>query len=218
MKCTVITLFPESIEGYVQSSILKRAQEKKLISVSFVTPRSFATDKHHKTDDRPYGGGPGMVMKAEPILKAVESVLKKRKHKKERTKIIFFSPNGKQFTGAQARTLSQRFDHIVFIAGRYEGVDARVKKILKAQDISIGPYVLTGGELPALIVIDALARNIKGVLGTHESLEEKRIAAADVYTRPEVLTWKGKSYRVPAVLSSGHHKDIDNWRKNTHKK
>ena len=218
MKCTIITLFPESVEPYVQSSILKRAQEKKLLSVSCVNPRTFAIDKHHKTDDKPYGGGPGMVMKAEPILKAVESVLKKRKNKKERTKIIFFSPTGKQFTNVHARTLSKKYDHIIFIAGRYEGVDARVQKILKAEDVSIGPYVLTGGEIPALVIIDAVARHIPGVLGTHESLEEERIASKDVYTRPDVFTWKGKSYRVPKVLSSGHHKNIDNWRKNTHNK
>jgi tRNA (guanine37-N1)-methyltransferase len=218
MKCTVITLFPESVEGYVQSSILKRAQEKKLLSVSFINPRVFTTDKHHKTDDKPYGGGPGMVMKAEPILKAVESVMKKTKSKKLRTKIIFFSPTGKQFTNVHARTLSKRFDHIIFIAGRYEGVDARVKKILKAEDVSIGPYVLTGGEIPALIVIDAVARHIKGVLGTHESLEEERIASKDVYTRPDTFIWKGKSYKVPKVLSSGHHKNIDIWRENTHRK
>ncbi|MCR4274439.1 MAG: tRNA (guanosine(37)-N1)-methyltransferase TrmD [Candidatus Campbellbacteria bacterium] len=218
MKCTVITLFPESIESYVQSSILKRAQEKKLLSVSFINPRTFTTDKHHKTDDKPYGGGPGMVMKAEPILKAIESVQKKRKNKKERTKIIFFSPTGKQFTNVFARTLAKRYDHIICIAGRYEGVDARVRRILKAEDISIGPYVLTGGEIPALVVIDSVARHIKGVLGAYESLEEKRIASRDVYTRPDAFVWKGKSRRVPAVLSSGHHKNIDNWRKNTHKK
>ncbi|QQR82676.1 tRNA (guanosine(37)-N1)-methyltransferase TrmD [Candidatus Campbellbacteria bacterium] len=217
MKCTVITLFPESIESYVNSSILKRAQEKKLLSVSFVNPRTFTTDAHHKVDDKPYGGGPGMVMKAEPILKAVESVLQKSKKKKERTKIIFFSPTGKQFTHVHARTLSKRYDHIIFIAGRYEGVDARVQKILKADDVSIGPFVLTGGEIPALVVIDAVARHIPGILGTYESLEEERIASKDVYTRPDTFIWKGKARKVPRVLSSGHHKNIDMWRKNTHR-
>lgn len=215
MKFHIITTFPESISSYFQSSILKRAQEKRLIQVTFENPRDFTTDRHHKTDDIPYGGGPGMVMKAEPILSAVLHATKKIKNTK-RTKIILFSPHGKQFTSTYAATLAKKYDDIVLIAGRYEGIDARVKKILRAEEVSVGPYVLTGGEIPAVIVVDAVARHITGVLGAHESLEEKRTAARDVYTRPDVLTWKGKSYRVPKVLKSGNHAKIDTWRKNTH--
>jgi tRNA (guanine37-N1)-methyltransferase len=214
-KFHIITTFPESVEPYTKSSILKRAQEKGVIRVSFINPRDFAKDKHHKTDDIPYGGGPGMVMKAEPILRAVSGVLSKIKNTK-RTKIIVFSPHGKQFTNTYAQTLSKKYDDIVLIAGRYEGIDARVKKILKAEEVSVGPYVLTGGEIPAGLVVDCVARQIKGVLGTHASLEERRIAAATLYTRPETLLWKGKRYLVPKVLQSGHHAKIDIWRKNTH--
>lgn len=219
MRFDIVTTFPESIRGYTDSSVLKRAQERGLITVSFLNPRDFTSDKHHKTDDVPYGGGPGMVMKAEPIIHAVASVIKKQNGKtKQRTKIILFSPHGKQFTNRYAATLSKKYDHIVLIAGRYEGIDARVKKILRAEEVSVGPYVLTGGEIPAAIVVDSVARQIQGVLGTYESLEEKRIAARNVYTRPDVLEWKGKRYAVPAVLRSGNHAKIDTWRKNTHNK
>ncbi len=214
-KFHIITTFPESVEPYAKSSILKRAQEKGIIRVTFVNPRDFTTDKHHKTDDIPYGGGPGMVMKAEPIVRAVAHALKKKMNTK-RTKIILFSPHGKQFTNTYAATLAKKYDDIVLIAGRYEGVDARVKKILKAEEVSVGPYVLTGGEIPALIVVDAVARQIKGVLGAHESLEERRVAATTMYTRPETFTWKGKQHAVPKVLRSGNHAKIDTWRKNTH--
>jgi tRNA (guanine37-N1)-methyltransferase len=217
----IITLFPEAIAPYLHASILKRAQEKKLVHISLSSPRSVAAGKHKKTDDRPYGGGPGMVMYAQPILRAVEKTLGKNRARaatqKQKTKIILFSPNGKQFTNAYAQTLSQKYTDIVLIAGRYEGVDARVKKILRAEELSVGPYVLTGGEIPALIVVDAVTRRIKGVLGKETSIEENRTASHEMYTRPEVLVWKGKSYRVPAVLRSGHHTNIDKWRKDTHK-
>ncbi|MBP9771954.1 MAG: tRNA (guanosine(37)-N1)-methyltransferase TrmD [Candidatus Pacebacteria bacterium] len=210
----VITLFPELIESYTAHSIMKRGIEKKLFSVKAVNPRDFAQDKHNKADDRPYGGGPGMVLKAEPILRAVEHALKKNKQtNKLKTKILILSPRGKTLTNAYAKNLVTRYSDIVLIAGHYEGIDARVKKILKAEDVSVGPYVLTGGEMPALMIIDAAVRTIPGVLGTHDSLEEKRIASGDVYTRPETFVWKKKKYTVPAVLASGNHALIDAWRK-----
>ncbi|GMU74152.1 MAG: tRNA (guanine-N(1)-)-methyltransferase [Candidatus Campbellbacteria bacterium] len=212
---SIISTFPETMRPYTDASMLGRAQEKKLITVSYFNPRDFATDKHHKTDDIPYGGGPGMVMKAEPILRAVAAATKKRQGKK--TKVIVFSPQGKQFTNAYAQTLSKKYNHVVLIAGRYEGIDARVKKILRAEEVSVGPYVLTGGEVPALIVVDSVARQLPGVLGKSESLEETRTAARDVYTRPETLPWKGKRYAVPKVLRSGDHAEIDKWRKKTRK-
>ena len=139
----VITLFPELIENYTAHSIMKRGIEKKLFSVKAVNPRDFAEDKHNKADDRPYGGGPGMVLKAEPILRAVDSLKLGIKKKK----ILIMSPRGKTLTNAYAKNLVTRYSDIVLIAGHYEGIDARVKKILKAEDVSVGPYVLTGGEM-----------------------------------------------------------------------
>jgi tRNA (guanine37-N1)-methyltransferase len=155
-----------------------------------------------------------MVLEPEPFLKAVEKAKGKRKAK---TKVIFFAPEGKQFTNEYARTLAKKYDEIILIAGRYEGIDARVKKILKAEVLTVGPYVLTGGEIPAMTVIDAVSRQIPGVLGTFESLEEERVASPDVYTRPEVLEWKEKNYRVPKVLLGGDHKKNEEWKKGQQK-
>lgn len=205
----VITLFPELIESYTGESILKRGQEAKRIRVSTYNLRQFTKDKWKRVDQRPYGGGPGMVLEAPSLLKAAEKALGKKKGKK---KVIFLSPGGKQFTNADAKKLSA-YDHVLFICGRYEGVDARVKKILKAEEVSIGPYVVTGGELPALMIIDATARHVKGVLGNFDSVEEHRVASNEVYTRPEVLEWKGKKHKVPKVLLTGHHGNIEEWKK-----
>jgi len=214
MHFHVITLFPESYDSYLGASILKRAREDKKIRISFYNPRDFTKDKWHRVDQKPYGGGPGMVLEAEPILKAVEKVRvsAKKRSRAPRIKTIFFAPEGKQFDTTYAEKTAKRYSDVVLICGRYEGVDARVEKILKAERITIGPYVLTGGELPAMVVMDTIARRIPGVLGNSTSLEEKRVAGKDVYTRPEVLTWKGKKYRVPKVLLTGHHKNIDEWR------
>ncbi len=165
-------------------------------------------------DDRPYGGGPGMVMAAEPVLKAVA----KARGRKKDVKVVILSPRGKQFTNAIAQQYARRYRDIIFIAGRYEGIDARVKKILRAQEFSIGPYTLSGGELPALVAAEAIARHIPGVLGKRESIEEARIASGEMYTRPEVLRHKGKDYRVPAVLTSGNHQKIEAWRKRRQKR
>lgn len=204
----VITLFPESIESYVASSILGRAREKKLIRVSYYDPKKFAVGKHKRVDQRPYGGGPGMILEPIAVLKAAEKALKGRGGVEK----IFFSTDGKLFNEADAKRLSRKKD-ILLIAGRYEGVDARVQKILKAKKVSVGPYVLTGGELPAATLIDAVSRHIPGVLGKAESLEASRVSSPEVYTRPEVLTWKGKKYRVPKVLLTGHHANIEAWKK-----
>ena len=204
----VITLFPNTIKAYTEESIMGYAQRKKKVKVSIYNPRDFTKDKHKKADDRPYGGGPGMVLKAEPVLKAVAKAIGRKK----KIKVIFFSPSGKQFDIRYARRLSEHYKNIVLIAGHYEGVDARVKKILHAVAVSIGPYVLTGGELPSMVVIDTVVRYIPGVLGSDMSLEEKRIASREVYTRPSIFQYKGKTYRVPRVLLSGHHKKLDAWR------
>ncbi len=209
MRFHIITLFPETIQPYLDDSILGRAQEKKLIQVKYYNPREFTPDKWRRVDRRPYGGGPGMVLEAEPFLKAA---LKAKGKRTTRVKTVFFATDGKQFTNAMARDWAKKYDDIIFLAGRYEGIDARVAKILKAEKISVGPYVLTGGELPAMLVIDAVARQIEGVLGTFDSVEESRIASPDVYTRPEVLVWKKKKYRVPKVLLGGNHKLIEDWK------
>lgn len=214
----IITLFPESIEPYLQSSILGRAREarpskngrpgkKPLIKVSFYDPKDFTRDKYGRVDRRPYGGGPGMVLEPDAILRAAQKAI----GKKVGVEKIFFATDGAQFDEAMAKKLSRKKD-IVLISGRYEGVDARAPKILKAKPISVGPYVLTGGELPAATVIDAVARFVPGVLGKAESLERSRVSSPEVYTRPEVLVWKGKKYRVPKVLLSGHHAEINAWK------
>lgn len=191
--------------SYLGESIIARAIKAKKIGVKVYNPRSFTRDKHKKTDERPYGGGPGMVMTAEPILRAVSKI--------KNAKAIIFSPGGKTFTNEVAKKLAKSKQDLILIAGRYEGIDARVKKILKAEEYSVGPYILTGGELPVMIMIDAVARQIPGVLGKDESLEDKRVSSHEVYTRPDVLTWQGKKYKVPPVLLSGDHKKIDEWKK-----
>lgn len=220
MHFHIITIFPEVCKVYTDSSVIGRAQKKEKgngskqkgvqIKVSYYDPRTFTTDKHHKVDDRPYGGGPGMVMYAEPIIKATKKAVGKKNRAK--TKVLIMSPRGRLFDQAYAKNLAKRYNDIVIISGRYEGIDVRAKKILHAQEVSVGNYVLTGGELPALTVIDAVARNIPGVLGTHESLEDERVATGELYTRPEVLEHTGKRYRVPKVLVSGDHAEIERWR------
>ncbi len=209
MKFHVISLFPEVVAPYADASILGRAQEAKLMSMKYYNPRDFTKDKWKRVDKRPYAGGPGMVLEPESLLKAVA---KARGKKTKRVKTVFFATDGKQFTNTLARKWAKDYNDIIFICGRYEGVDARVQKITKAEKISVGPFVLTGGEIPAMIVIDAVSRQIEGVLGSFDSVEEERTASPDVYTRPEVLLWKGKKYRVPKVLLSGDHKKIDEWR------
>lgn len=215
----IVTTFPEAFSSYLGQSILKRAIENKIIDIKLYNPRDFTIDKHRKTDDRPYGGGPGMVMYAEPILKAVDKIKGdlKVEVRPSQIKVILFSAEGKQFTNVIARKISKKYKHIILIAGHYEGIDARVTKILKAEEVSIGPYILTGGELPAMVLIDSISRQIRGVLGKYESLEEDRVAGGVVYTRPEVLEFKGKKYRVPKVLLSGNHKEIEEY-KNKYKK
>lgn len=247
MKFHVVTLFPDLVSSYLSESILARAIKEKKIKVSFYNPRDFVkVSKSQKgkekpylrVDDKPYGGGPGMIIQAEPVLKAIEKALSKvsgfrfqvseKKLKAEaatavipvsgtklkaRTKIIFFSPSGKKFDTEYAKVSAKKYTDIILICGRYEGIDARVKKIFKTEDISVGDYVLTGGEIPAMIVIDSISRQIEGVLGNFDSREEERVASSEVYTRPEILEYKGKKYKVPKVLLSGDHKKIEEWRK-----
>ena len=225
MTFHIITLFPESFSSYLGESILKRAIEDKKIKVEFYNPRDFGPKAKkgkklsyadRRVDDKPYGGGPGMVIEAEPVMRAVESV--KLKVKSKKVKIIWLTPNGKQFDTAYAKKTAEKFEHVIIICGRYEGIDARVKKVFKVEEISVGPFVLTGGELPAMIMIDCISRQIKGVLGNFDSREEERVASSDVYTRPEVIEYKGKKYRVPKILLSGHRAKIEEWKKGLTKK
>ena len=203
-------------DSYLNESIIGRAIKEKKIKVFFYNPRKFVTGKYKKVwpdgnisqvvDDRPYGGGPGMIIRAEPVLKAVERALLQisrssgrssqpdarnlKKSAKQKVRIINFVPSAKKFTTQYAKDTTKKYTDVILICGRYEGIDARIDKILKTDQISIGDYVLTGGELPAMILIDCMARQIKGVLGKHDSLEEERISSSEFYTRPEVLEYK----------------------------
>jgi tRNA (guanine37-N1)-methyltransferase len=203
----VITLFPEVVEAYTNASILGRAQKEKLLKVKTYQLRDTVNNKWGKADDRPYGGGPGMVLQAEPFIKAVDKIKKKN----PKAKVLITAAGGKELTNAYAKALTKHKD-VIILCGRYEGIDARAKKILRAEEISVGPYILTGGEVPALAIIDATARQIKGVLGKFESLEESRVASHEMYTKPQVLEYKGKKYKVPPVLLSGHHAQMDAWK------
>jgi tRNA (guanine37-N1)-methyltransferase len=220
MRFHIITIFPDIFDSYLNESIIGRAIKEKKISVKFYNPRDFIKapkNNYRPVDDKPYGGGPGMVMRAEPILKAVEKTISKikpaRAGESKKIKIILFSPSGKKFDTAYAKTAAKKYTDIILISGRYEGIDARVQKIFKAEEISIGDYVLTGGELPAMVLIDSISRQIPGVLGKYESLEEERVSTSEVYTRPEILKYKNKNYKVPKVLLSGNHKLIEEWKK-----
>ena len=226
----IISLFPESIAPYLNSSMLGRAQKDGYIKIDYYNPRDFSLHKSKSVDDKPYGGGPGMVLEAPSYLAAVNRAVKGKKN----VEYIFFTPSGEQFNTEYAKKLAcmdavngkklqhtvksfvgiaSKEKHIVLLCAHYEGLDARVPEIQRAQHLSVGPFVLTGGELPAAIVIDSTARQIDGVLGTAESREEERNASNAVYTRPEVIKYKGKEYGVPEVLLSGHHAKIEEWRK-----
>ena len=206
MTFHVVSIFPETFDSYLKESIIGRAIKNKKIKIKFYNPIDFCAPKE-RVDDRPYGGGPGMVIRPEPVLKALSKIKLNK-----RTKIILLSPSGQKFTTSYAKQVAKKYTDIILISGRYEGIDARVAKIFKAGKISIGDYVLTGGELPAMVLIDCIARQIPGVLGKYESLEEERISSSEVYTRPEKLVYKGKSYKVPKVLLSGNHANIGKWK------
>jgi tRNA (guanine37-N1)-methyltransferase len=219
MQFDILTIFPNLFDPYFNISILKKAQEKKKIKINIHDLRKWTTDKHRTVDDKPYGGGPGMILKVEPIAKALKELKKKNKFKKE--KIILLTPQGKQFDQKEALKIS-KYNRIILICGHYEGYDSRIKKLVD-QEISIGPYVLTGGEIPAIIIVDAITRLVPGVI-KKESLEDETFNSENQkeypqYTRPEVFTHKDnsgriKSLKVPKVLISGNHKKISEWKKN----
>ncbi|MCK4649080.1 tRNA (guanosine(37)-N1)-methyltransferase TrmD [bacterium] len=211
MRIDILTLFPNMVKGPLEESILKRAQEKGLVKINVLNIRSFTHDKHRTADDAPYGGGAGMVLKPEPIFEAVEFIKSKVQGPKSKVKVILMSPQGKRFDQAVAKGLVGE-KHLIFICGHYEGIDERVKKIV-TDEISIGDYVLTGGELASLIVIDALVRLLPGVLGKEESIicDSFYSGLLDYphYTRPEEY----QGMRVPKILLSGDHKRIASWRR-----
>ncbi len=213
MRFDIISLFPESFSSYFDVSILKRAQEKALITIHTHQLRDFAHDKHKTVDDTPYGGGAGMVLKVEPITEALEHV--KSLVPNVSTRIILFSAKGKILSQEDVKRLAG-YDRLILLCGRYEGVDERVALHLIDEELSIGEFVLTGGELPAMVVVDAVSRLVSGVLGNPESAETESHSVLGTlehpqYTKPEV--WQGMS--VPEVLLSGHHGEIEKWRQKT---
>jgi tRNA (guanine37-N1)-methyltransferase len=220
MKIDFVSIFPKMFDAYFGESIMKRASEKRLIEVGAHDLRKWATGKHRKVDDRPFGGGPGMVMMVEPFAKALKA-LSQMKHgpriMNHSTRKILMAASGKTFTHKDAVRLA-KCKHLIFLCPRYEGVDARIDKFVD-EKISIGDYVLTGGELPALVVADAVIRHIPGVLGKAESLAEESHTIPGVteypqYTRPEV--WN--KIKVPPILMSGDHRKIAEWRNGKMKK
>lgn len=217
MRFEVFTLLPEVFPSYLETSILKRARERGLIHVSIHNIRDYTHDKHHTTDDMPYGGGGGMVMKPEPVFEAIETILGLTPHQTtpepvSNVPVILLTPQGRVFNQTIAQELS-RHPRIALLCGRYEGVDERIRENLVTDEISIGDYVLTGGELPALILIDAVARLLPGVLGDPTGAEDDSHAMGLLeyphYTRPpEFRGWK-----VPEILLSGDHGKVDKWRR-----
>ncbi len=227
----IVTLFPEPIGEYLASSVLGRASKNGLLRFNLVNLREFGEGPHKKVDDRPFGGGAGMVFMPGPLVRAVRASLRGVRDR-SKVKIILFSAKGKPFTQADAVRWASRYRHLVLIAGRYEGVDERVRKILGAEEISIGPYVLTDGEVPAMAVVSAVGRLVPGVIkesslteeshtfkamkGMRSSAGEQKLGAVleyPHYTRPAVFVDKGKRFPVPRVLASGDHAAINAWRR-----
>lgn len=222
MKFDIITIFPEIFSSYFDESILKRAQKNNLIGIRIHNLREYAEDRHKTVDDTPYGGGPGMVMKVEPIYKCVKNLIAKSRAKKTKRRIILFSAKGKSYTQKDAKRLS-KYENLILICGRYEGVDERVAAHVADEELSIGDYVLTGGEVPAMVLVDSITRLIPGVLGNAKSLEEESFSVVQnsklkvensvleypQYTKPEYFN----NWKVPKVLLNGHHKKIEEWRR-----
>ncbi len=213
MKFSVITIFPQLIEDYFKEGILSRALRTKQVSLKTVSPRKFTSDRHQTVDDIPYGGGAGLVMKIEPLVKAIKFLTKKE----AKRRIILLDARGKRFTQKEAKRLS-KYDELIFICGRYEGVDERIKFYID-EKLSIGDFVLMGGELGANVVMEAVARLLPGVLHNADSAEfeshsEEGVLEHPQYTRPEIF----EGHKVPPVLLSGHHGKVDQWRVENSKK
>ncbi|PIT94189.1 tRNA (guanosine(37)-N1)-methyltransferase TrmD [Candidatus Falkowbacteria bacterium CG10_big_fil_rev_8_21_14_0_10_43_11] len=234
MTFHIITIFPHIFDSYFSESIIKRAQNKKIIKIKTYDLRTWAAGRHKQVDDRPFGGGAGMVLMAEPIIKALrafkfqmtipstlDKFQKNSKIKNLKSKIILLSAKGKKFSQTMAERYA-KLDDIILICGRYEGVDERVKKFAD-EEISIGDYVLTGGEIPAMAIVDSITRLLPGALGNAESIKFESHSQTGIlehphYTRPEELKIGDKIYKVPKILLSGDHKKIEGWRKLKSKK
>jgi len=222
IKFDIITIFPEIFQSYLSESLIARALKKRLIKINVHNLRDWTKDKHKTVDGRPFGGGLGMVLEIEPIYKAVKNIKKKLRGKNKKSKIVLFTPRGKKFNQKMAYQFS-KLEQLVLICGRYEGVDERVAKYVADIELSIGDYVLMGGELPAMVVTEAVARLIPGVIGKPQLLNERipsirgrggrGFIECPQYARPEVFEpKKGVKWRVPKVLLSGNHKEIEKWR------
>jgi len=215
----IITLFPEIFETYLKQSLIGKAQKNKIVKINVLNLRDFTSDKHKTVDDKAFGGGRGMVLKVEPIYKAIKALKKKKQNK---TKVVLFTPRGKKFNQKMATRFS-KLDKLILISGRYEGVDERIAKHIVDEEVSIGDYVLMGGELPALVLIETVSRLIPRVIGKPRLLKEritkeKGFIEYPQYTRPEVFSpKKGVSWKIPKVLLSGDHKKIEHWRKKNSK-
>ena|SRR3989338_4628414 len=211
MQIDVVTIFPGMFEPVLGESIIKRAREKEIITINIIDLRSFSKDKHRKVDDKPFGGGPGMVMNAEPFFEAVNYLKSRRGEEEIKSRVILLSPKGKTFNHRLAKRLS-RYEHMILLCGHYEGIDERIRRYLVDMELSIGDFVLTGGELAAMVIIDAVARYLPGVLGNKESSCDEsftdNLLEYPQYTRP--ADYKGM--KVPEVLLSGDHKKITAWR------
>ncbi len=206
MKIDILSLFPEFLEHFSNWSMIGRAREQEKVEINNINIRDFSKNKHKKVDDYPFGGGPGMVMKVEPIFDAINSV------KKAKSKVIYLSPQGKKFNQTMAKELSKE-DHIILLCGHYEGIDNRVIENYIDEEISIGDFVLTGGEIPAMVLVDSIVRLLPGVLSSDESFTDeshyKGLLEHPQYTRPREFN----NHSVPSVLLSGNHENIDNWKK-----
>jgi tRNA (guanine37-N1)-methyltransferase len=223
IKFDVVTIFPEMFSSYLKESLISRAQQKKFIKINLHDLRKWTKDNHKTVDDRPFGGGLGMVLKVEPIYKAVKQILGKASSAKasasrRKTAVILFTPRGKKFDQKLAFKLS-KLNQIIFICGRYEGVDERVAEKIADMEISIGDYDLMGGELPAMVSIETISRLVPGVIGKEQLLKERISKSGGFleyaqYTRPEIYSpKKGVKWKVPPVLLSGDHRKIDDWKR-----
>jgi len=219
MKIDIITIFPEMLNKVFSFGILGKAIEKRIVDVKIHDLRDFTDDKHKKVDDRPFGGGPGMILKPEPLFKAIEYLKKQRETKKDQSydsHVIFLTPQGKSYSQEIAEGLS-KLNHIILICGRYEGIDQRVRDELVDEEISIGNYVLSGGEIPAMVLVDSVARLVPGVIGNEEFNKDESFSDPNnrtkldypQYTRPSEY----KGLKIPEVLQSGNHSEINKWRK-----
>jgi len=220
MKFQLLSIFPDILDSYLNDSIIKRALDKKIIKIEKFNPRTWTHDRHRSVDDTPYGGGAGMLMKMEPLYAALKDINKKSRVDNKKRKIVLLSASGKTWNQKMAKQYS-KLDEVLFICGRYEGVDARIKKFIDVE-LSIGDYVLTGGELPALVIIDSITRLLPGVLGNADSINEESHSEENVleypqYTRPAVFEADGKKLKVPSVLLEGNHAKIKAWREKQQK-